>query len=97
MAMRDYELMYILRPTVGEDQIEAATGNVDTLISNLGGEVGDKNPWGKRRLAYPIQKHEDGYYMVAKIKLEPEQIKALEEQLRITEDVIRHMIILPVA
>ena len=97
MAMRDYELMYILRPTVGDDQLDAATGNVDTLISNLGGEVGDKNPWGKRRLAYPIQKHEDGYYMVAKIKLEPEQIKALEEQLRITEDVIRHMIIVPEA
>ncbi|HUP27527.1 MAG TPA: 30S ribosomal protein S6 [Chloroflexia bacterium] len=95
MALRDYELMYIVRPTVGDEQLDAATERVDTLIGNLGGEVGEKNPWGKRRLAYPIQKHEDGYYIVAKIKLEPGQARELEEQLRISEDVIRHMLTMP--
>lgn len=95
MAMRDYELMYIVRPTLADDQFAGATERVDTLITNLGGEVGEKTPWGKRRLAYPIQKHEDGYYVVARIQLEPSQTKELEEQLRISDEVIRHILVLP--
>lgn len=95
MAMRDYELMYIVRPTLADDQFAGATERVDTIISNLGGEVGEKTPWGKRRLAYPIQKHEDGYYVVARIKLEPDQTRELEEQLRISDEIIRHILVLP--
>ena len=95
MVMRDYELMYIVRPTLADDQFAGATERVDTIISNLGGEVGEKTPWGKRRLAYPIQKHEDGYYVVARIKLEPTQTRELEEQLRISDEVIRHILVLP--
>ena len=95
MAMRDYELMYIVRPTLADDQFAGATERVDTIISNLGGEVGEKTPWGKRRLAYPIQKHEDGYYVVARIKLEPDQTRELEEQLRISDEVIRHILVVP--
>ncbi len=95
MAMRDYELMYIVRPTLADDQFNGATERVDTLITNLGGEVGEKTPWGKRRLAYPIEKHEDGYYVVARIKLEPTQARDLEEQLRISDEIIRHILVLP--
>ncbi|HEX8599320.1 MAG TPA: 30S ribosomal protein S6 [Chloroflexia bacterium] len=95
--MRDYELMYIVRPTVGDEEFPAATERVDGIIANLGGEVADKQPWGKRRLAYPIDKHEDGFYVVARVKLEPGRIAALEEQLRISEDVIRHVLVEPVA
>jgi len=95
MTMRDYELMYIVRPTVPDDQFSGATDRVDTMITNLGGEVGEKTPWGKRRLAYPIQKHEDGYYVVARIKLEPARAKELEEQLRISDEVIRHILVQP--
>ncbi len=95
MVMRDYELMYIVRPTLADDQFAGATERVDTLITNLGGEVGEKTPWGKRRLAYPIQKHEDGYYVVARIRLEPSQARELEEQLRISDEVIRHILVQP--
>jgi small subunit ribosomal protein S6 len=97
MDLREYELMYIVRPTVPEDQYNAVTERVDTMIGNLGGEVGEKVPWGKRRLAYPIQDHEDGYYMVAKIKLPPSRTGELEDQLRINDDVIRHILVNPVA
>ena len=95
MAMRDYELMYIVRPTLADDQFAGATERVDTMVTNLGGEVGEKTPWGKRRLAYPIQKHEDGYYVVARIKLEPSQARELEEQLRISDEIIRHILVQP--
>src|SRR5690349_15467062 len=95
MDLREYELMYIVRPTVPEDAYNSVTERVDTIVGNLGGEVGEKSPWGKRRLAYPIQDHEDGYYMVEKIRLAPAQLRELEEQLRINDDVIRHMLVLP--
>ena len=93
MALRDYELMYIVRPTVGDEQFPATTERVDALVTGLGGEVREKQPWGKRRLAYPIEKHEDGYYVVAKLRLDPGRTTALEEQLRIADDVIRHILI----
>jgi small subunit ribosomal protein S6 len=93
MVMRDYELMYIVRPNIAEDEVAGATDKVDTMISNLGGSVSEKNPWGKRRLAYPIDKYEDGYYIVSKIKLDTSRTRDLEEQLRISDDVIRHILV----
>lgn len=93
--MREYELIYIVRPTVGDDQFPGATERVDAMIGNLGGEVQDKQPWGKRRLAYPIEKHEDGYYVLAKIMLDPTRTQELEDQLRISDEVIRHMLTQP--
>ena len=93
MVMRDYELMYIVRPNIAEDEVAGATDKVDTMITNLGGSVGEKNPWGKRRLAYPIDKYEDGYYIVSKIKLDTSRTRDLEEQLRISDDVIRHILV----
>lgn len=95
MDVRDYELMYIVRPTVAEDQVGAVSDRVGTIISGLGGSVAEVNPWGKRRLAYPIQDHEDGYYVVSQIKLAPNQTDELENQLRITDDVIRHILVRP--
>jgi len=95
--MREYELMYIVAPTVGDDQFTGATERVDAMVTNLGGEVQDKQPWGKRRLAYPIEKHEDGYYLLSRIRLDPGRIQELEDQLRISDEVIRHMITVPTA
>lgn len=93
MALRDYELMYIIRPNVADEELAGATGKVEALITNLGGTVSERNPWGKRRLAYPIDKYEDGYYMVDKIQLDPNRARDLEEQLRISDDVIRHILV----
>jgi len=93
MAMRDYELMYIVRPNIADDELTGATDKVDTMISNLGGSVSENNPWGKRRLAYPIEKYEDGYYIVSKIKLDTARARELESQLKISDDVIRHILI----
>lgn len=93
MAMRDYELMYIVRPNVADEELDSATGKVDTMITNLGGSVTEKSPWGKRRLAYPIDKYEEGYYFVTKIQLDTARARDLEEQLRISDDVIRHILV----
>jgi small subunit ribosomal protein S6 len=95
MDTREYELMYIVRPTASEEEFPAISERVDAMIGNLGGEVGEKTPWGKRRLAYPIENHEDGYYMITRLKMPPARTRELEEQLRISDDVIRHMLVNP--
>jgi len=93
MAMREYELMYIVRPNVADEELTSATDRVDTMIGNLGGSVSEKNPWGKRRLAYPIDKYEEGYYFVTKLQLDTTRTRDLEAQLRISDDVISHILV----
>jgi small subunit ribosomal protein S6 len=95
MDVRDYELMYIVRPTVVEDQVSAVTERVGTMVGNLGGEVVENIPWGKRRLAYQIENHEDGYYVISKLRMAPNRTQELEDQLRIYDDVIRHILVRP--
>jgi small subunit ribosomal protein S6 len=97
MDARDYELMYIVRPTVSDEQLPGVTERVDAMVNGLGGEVTQNQPWGKRRLAYPIDKHEDGYYVVSKIRLDTNKTRDLEEQLRIYDDVIRHILVTAIA
>lgn len=93
LALRDYELVYIINPEVGDDVVGASIERVHQAISTRGGEVVDVNHWGRRRLAYPIKRHLEGNYVVSQIKLDPTQIPELESNLRISEDVIRHLIV----
>jgi len=89
-------MMYILSPEVGDENYPAAIEKVNSLITKLGGELGEVNqsaPWGKRRLAYPIEKYNDGFYVVANLKLAPNQTGELERSLRLNEEVLRHLLI----
>jgi small subunit ribosomal protein S6 len=95
MDVRHYELMYIVRPDLAEEQFNAVSERVDSIIGNLGGKVIEKNVWGKRRLAYPIDDHEEGYYVVEQVDLAPPSVQELENQLRISDDVIRHIVVRP--
>ena len=91
--MRDYELMVVLTPELDDDGVTATTERVKSLVAARGGEVVDVQPWGRRRLAYPIKRLRDGYYAVAKLKLDPEAAEPLDRSLRLTEPVIRHMLV----
>jgi len=91
--LREYELMYLLTPELPEDEMTAATERVSSLITNRGGEITKVDTWGRRRLAYPIRRHSDGYYTVLRFNLEPEQTVELERNLRLTEPVLRHIIV----
>ena len=91
--MRDYELMVVLTPEHDDDGVAATTERVKSLVTARGGEVVDVQPWGRRRLAYPIKRLRDGYYAVAKLKLDPEAAEPLDRSLRLTEPVIRHMLV----
>ena len=90
---RDYELMVVLNPEIGDDSIEASIERLNQSITSRGGEITETNHWGRRRLAYPIKRFLEGNYVVTQIKLDPGQVPELESTLRISEEVIRHMIV----
>jgi small subunit ribosomal protein S6 len=93
LALRDYELVVVLNPDVADDVVGASIERVQQAVSTRGGEIVDVNHWGRRRLAYPIKRHIEGNYVVSQIKLDPGQVPELESSLRISEEVIRHMIV----
>ncbi len=91
--MREYELMFVLTPDLQEDGVTAATERVNTLITNRGGEITKVDTWGRRRMAYPIRHHVDGYYTVMRFRLDPNLTDELDRNLRLTEPVMRHLIV----
>lgn len=91
--MRDYELVMIVSPEVEDDAVSSTVERVQQFITDQGGQVKEVNPWGRRRLSHPIDRHREGNYVVAQLSLEPERLRALEENLNLADDVIRHLVV----
>ncbi len=91
--MRDYELVFIVSPEVAEENLPATVEKVTQFVTAGGGTVGDINQWGKRKLAYPIQNFSEGNYFVAQLKMDAKAAKVLERELRLSENVIRHLLV----
>ena len=89
---RDYELGFILNPEVSEDETRAILDRVSQVVANYGGQVVRVNPWGRRRLAYPIERHRDGNYIFVDMILTPETVAELERTMMVSEIVLRHMV-----
>ena len=90
--MTNYEVMLILDPTLSEEEKKAAIEKVQGVISEHG-ELGDTDVWGLRKLAYPIQKKNEGYYVVTEFKADTEFPKELDRRIKISDKIIRHMIV----
>ena len=90
--MRDYELLFVLDPTLDEETKANIVETVKSVI-NAGGEAGEADVWGERRLAYSINKKNTGYYVVIPFKAEADLPKELDRRLRINENVMRHIIV----
>lgn len=91
--MRDYETMFILRPDLEEEAVEAVTTRFQGLITDGGGTVAGVNKWGKRRLAYEIQGYGEGVYVIMEFSAEADVARELERVFKITDEVIRHLLI----
>ncbi len=89
----DYELIFIISPEVVEEQLETTIESVSRFITERGGTISEVEPWGKRRLAYPIKHFAEGSYVLVRFNLKPGQNKELEANLKISEDVLRHLLI----
>lgn len=90
--MINYEVMLILDPALEDDRKDATVETVKGIIA-AEGEVGNVDTWGMRKLAYPIQKKSEGYYIVIEFKAQPTLPKELDRRLKISDNVIRHMIV----
>jgi small subunit ribosomal protein S6 len=90
--VRDYELMYIVRPDVDDDQLQQANAGVQRIVEAQGGEVVSTTSWGKRRLAYEIERLRDGHYVILHLRLDPNAVAGVERQLHISDTVLRHMV-----
>ncbi len=91
--LRDYELVLIISPEVVGEKFDTVVENVSQFITGKGGIISDVERWNKRRLAYPIRHFEEGSYVLARFKLKPTLSKELEANLRISEEVLRHLLI----
>jgi len=92
--MRNYELAYIADPDLDEQSLTALQEKIAGWIEAEGGKILKVDRWGRRRLAYQINKKQDGFYVFVKADLPPTAGQVLEQNLKITEDVMRFMLIL---
>lgn len=92
--MRSYEIAYIADPELDEQALGALEDKVKGWVEVAGGQVNKVDRWGKRRLAYPIRKRMDGFYVILEAKLPAQASLPLERDLRLTEQVLRYMITL---
>ena len=90
--MTNYEVMFIIDPTL-EDAVKESTVEAVKGIIAAQGEVGEVDVWGMRKLAYPIDKKEEGYYAVVEFKGNPTLPKELDRRLKISDNIIRHIIV----
>ena len=89
--MTNYEVLFIIDPALEDEKKEATVEAVKEIIS-AEGEVGNVDVWGMRKLAYPIQKKSEGYYVVIEFKAQPTLPKELDRRLKISDNVMRHLI-----
>lgn len=90
--MRRYELMIVLRPDVADDRSQAVIDRTTRQIVGSGGQIVKVAPWGRRRLAYPIERHREGSYHIVVFEAPSEAIAELERGLLITEELLRHLV-----
>jgi small subunit ribosomal protein S6 len=90
--MRRYELMLVLRPDAPDERAAAIIDRTTRHVVASGGQIIKVAPWGRRRLAYPIDRHRDGSYHIVVFEAPAEAIAELERSLQITEDVLRYLV-----
>ena len=90
--MRRYELMLVLRPDLPDDKVQASLERTARAIAAGGGQIVKQAPWGRRRLAYPIDHHREGSYYVILFEAPATAIAELERGLLISEEVLRHLV-----
>ena len=91
--MHKYELIFILQADLDEAALDAAVENIETLIKNNQGEIAKTDRWGKRKLAYPIRKMNEGYYVLVEFDYEPEAVAALKRTMGFNEQILRYSVI----
>ena len=93
MSQKNYESVVIINATLDDEQINSIVKTIQSLITDNGGEINEVDVWGRKRLAYPIEKAKSGFYVVYRFSSNPEFISKLERMYRLDENVIRFITI----
>ncbi len=91
--MREYEVLYIVRSDLDDEKVQDAVKRVNTLIERSGGAIERTNLWGKRKLAYEVKHQKEGSYVLQDFQIDQTRVPELEAALKITEEVLRHLIV----
>jgi small subunit ribosomal protein S6 len=91
--MHSYELYFIVYPDADEEELTTIIDKVTQTITTHGGQVSEVNSKGKRKLAYPIRKFKEGYDVIMQTQLEFEGIQELERSLKLSEPIIRYLLV----
>ena len=91
--MRDYELVFVMSPGITDENLPGAIDKVNQFITGKGGAITEVAPWGRRKLAYPIKRFMEGNYVLTRFKSDAKLVKELDTSLRLSEEVLRHLIV----
>ena len=91
--LRDYELVFIIKPEIEEEKCSSILDSITQFVTNHQGTVANIDRWGKRKLAYPIKHFLEGNYVLARFKMKPAFSKEFEAHVRISEDILRHLLV----
>jgi len=92
--MRTYEIMFVLKPDLAEEVIAETRERIKKIIEDFGGEfIDEADGWGKKRLAYEIEKYLEGIYSVWHFKGKPETIQELDRVIKLSDKFLRHIIV----
>lgn len=91
--MSNYEIVFVISPEVTDEDVPNTIDKISELVSKSGGSVTEVSQWGRRKLAYPIKRFTEGNYVLAQLELKPSLTKELEANLRLSNDVLRHLLI----
>jgi small subunit ribosomal protein S6 len=92
-GLKDYELVFILNPDVTEEALETKLNGISEFITGREGVISSIDKWGKKKLAYPIKHFLEGNYVLARFQISPAKCKELDANLKISEEVLRHLLI----
>jgi small subunit ribosomal protein S6 len=95
--LRDYELVVVLAPNLTREEAESSWERIKQQVVQRGGTITHEEQWGIKKLAYPIrrggQKHMEGNYLLARLRIAPSETRGLEDQLRLAEEVLRFLLV----
>jgi small subunit ribosomal protein S6 len=93
MSSRTYELVYVLKPDASEQEVADLHAQVADIVQRLGGSIVRTDTWGRRKLAYEIAHNKEGFYVLEVITGSGELMKEIDRRLRVTEGLLRHLIV----
>jgi small subunit ribosomal protein S6 len=91
--MQLYETIFIIHPELNEDDVEEHIKRVENLVTRLGGEIVKTERWGKKRLAYEVEKHRYGFYVLLRLRGNAAFLPELQRHYRLTEGIIKSLVI----